>query len=222
MDPQDCKLDLIKSFKHKNILMIKLTMNKYLIQKFFDLKSIKFGDFKLKSGINSPFYINLRNLISEPLVLKKLAKVVYEQKIKEIHLDCIEKDETLSICGLPYAGIPLASYISCLYNIPLLILRKEKKDYGTKQMIEGITENTNKVILIDDIITTGLSIEESLFHFENLEIVKIIVVIDREQKKIIDVNYDHIFKIKEIFHFLKLGQHISKKDFEDCIYFLNN
>ena len=87
-------------------------------------------------------------------------------------------------------------------------------------MIEGITENTNKVILIDDIITTGLSIEESLFHFENLRIEKIIVVIDREQKKIIDVNYDPIFKIKEIFHFLKLGQHISKKDFEDCINFL--
>jgi len=196
-------------------------MNKFLIQKFFALKSIKFGDFKLKSGINSPFYINLRNLISQPIVLKKLAQTIYEQKIKSIHLDCIEKGETLSICGLPYAGIPLASYISCLYDLPLLILRKEKKDYGTKQMIEGITHNTNKVILIDDIITTGLSIEESLFHFENLKIEKIVVVIDREQKKIIEVDYDHLFKIKEIFHFLKLGKHISKNNFEDCINFLN-
>ena len=201
--------------------MIKLTMNKYLIQKFFDLKSIKFGDFKLKSGNNSPFYINLRNIISEPLVLKKLAQEVYEQKIKEIHLNCIDKGETLSICGIPYAGIPLASYISCLYNIPLLILRKEKKDYGTKQMIEGITPKTHRIILIDDIITTGLSIKESLIYFNNLEIERIIVVIDREQKKIIEVDYDSLFKIKEIFHFLKLGQHISKKDFEDCINFLN-
>ena len=201
--------------------MIKLTMNKYLIQKFFDLKSIKFGDFKLKSGNNSPFYINLRNIISEPLVLKKLAQEVYEQKIKDLHLECIEKGETLSICGLPYAGIPLASYISCLYNIPLLILRKEKKDYGTKQMIEGITPKTHRIILIDDIITTGLSIKESLIYFNNLEIERIIVVIDREQKKIIEVDYDSLFKIKEIFHFLKLGQHISKKDFEDCINFLN-
>ena len=200
--------------------MIKLIMNKFLIQKFFDLKSIKFGNFKLKSGISSPFYINLRNLISEPAVLKKLAQIVYDLKIKEIHLDCIEKEETLSICGLPYAGIPLASYISCLYDIPLLILRKEKKNYGTKQMIEGITDKTNKVILIDDIITTGLSIEESLFHFENLKIEKIVVIIDREQKKIIEVDYDPLFKIKEIFHFLKLGQLISKKDFEDCINFL--
>jgi len=201
--------------------MIKLTMNKYLIQKFFDLKSIKFVDFKLKSGNNSPFYINLRNIISEPLVLKKLAQEVYEQKIKEIHLNCIDKGETLSICGLPYAGIPLASYISCLYNIPLLILRKEKKDYGTKQMIEGITPKTHRMILIDDIITTGLSIKESLIYFNNFEIEKIVVIIDREQEKIIDLEYDKLFNITEIFHFLKLGQHISKKDFEDCINFLN-
>ena len=196
-------------------------MNKFLIKKLLELKSIKFGNFKLKSGIESPFYINLRNLISEPEVLKILAEELYQQKIKDLHLECIDRGETLSICGLPYAGIPLASYISCLYNIPLLILRKEKKDYGTKQMIEGITPKTNRIILIDDIITTGLSIKESLIYFNNFEIEKILVIIDREHEKIIDLDYDKLFNITEIFHFLKLGQHISKKDFEECINFLN-
>ena len=97
-----------------------------LIKELFNLECFKFGSFSLKNGQTSPFYINLRNIISKPEILKTIAQIIYNEHIKKYHLDSIEQGEILSICGLPYAGIPLATYISCLYNIPLLLLRKEK------------------------------------------------------------------------------------------------
>ena len=197
-------------------------MNKFLIKTFFELNCIQFGSFKLKNGTTSPFYINLRILISKPEILKKIAELVYNSFIKQIHLECIQNNEILSICGLPYAGIPLANYISCLYNIPLLLLRKEKKEYGTKQMIEGITDKTNKIIILDDIITSGTSINESLPYFVNFKIEKIIAIIDREQPKKIDLKYESFFKIKEIFYFLKLANLINKQDYDNSLKFLDN
>ena len=195
-------------------------MNKTLIKKLFNLECFKFGSFILKKGQISPFYINLRNIISEPEILKIIAQIVYNKHIKKYHFDTIEKGEILSICGLPYAGIPLATYISCLYNIPLLLLRKEEKKHGTKQMIEGITSNTKKVILIDDIITSGSSIQESLQYFSNFEILDIITIIDREQRKIIDNDYKYLYKITEILHFLKLGKIINREEYESALKFI--
>ena len=196
-------------------------MNKLIIKKLFDLNCFKFGSFQLKNNQISPFYINLRILISDPNILSLLAEMVYQELIKPIHLKCLENGEVLSICGLPYAGIPLATFISCKYNIPLLLLRKEKKKYGTKQMIEGITDKTQKVILIDDIITSGTSINESLEFFNQFEILDIITVIDREQSKKIE-NYNSLFTISEVFHFLKLSNLISKEQYDLSLEFVKN
>ena len=195
-------------------------MNKTLIKELFNLECFKFGSFSLKNGQTSPFYINLRNIISKPEILKIIAQIVYNEHIKKYHLEAIQKGEILSICGLPYAGIPLATYISCLYNIPLLLLRKEKKKHGTKQMIEGVTSNTKKIILIDDIITSGSSIQESLQYFSNFEILDIITIIDREQKKIFDNDYKYLYKITEILHFLKLGKIINREEYETALKFI--
>lgn len=198
-------------------------MNKTIIEKLFNLKCFKFGSYKLKNNLESPFYINLRHLIAYPEIMKILSKMIYSDLIEKHHLKCMEEGKTLSICGLPYAGMPIANYISNMYNIPLLLLRKEKKDYGTKQMIEGITEKTDKVILIDDIITSGSSIIESLHYFSNMEILDIIVIIDREQKKKDnELNYNSLFKISDIFHFFKTRKLISKNNYDDSISFVKN
>ena len=195
-------------------------MNKLLIKKIFELECFKFGSFQLKNNQMSPFYINLRTIISEPETLKIIAKLIYNTFIKSYHLKCIENNEVLSICGLPYAGMPLAMYISCMYNIPILMLRKEKKNYGTKKMIEGITNKTEKVILLDDIITSGASINESLPYFKDLEIIDIITIIDREQNKIIYQSYKSLFKITEILHFLKLANLINKEEYYNSLGFI--
>ena len=68
------------------------------------------------------------------------------------------------ICGLPYAGIPYSCSISTLYEIPQILLRKEMKNYGSSvgKIYEGTININNKLILIDDIFTTGSSIIDSI------------------------------------------------------------
>ena len=95
----------------------------------YDLGIIKFGQFTLKSGIQSPFYVDLRPLASDPKILKSLAEQL---------LSLTEIQNSELICGVPYAALPMATAMSLQADIPLIIKRKEAKAYGTKKLIEGI------------------------------------------------------------------------------------
>ena len=142
-------------------------MKNKIFNAIIELNCLKFGDFTLKSGAKSDYYINLRNLVRRPDIIKLIAQLIYTK------LDNIE--EPYLICGLPYAGLPYANCLSTVFNIPLIVLRKEQKKYGMKNMIDGLEDNTLKnVIIIDDIITSGSSINESLKYFKenDLNIIK--------------------------------------------------
>lgn len=143
------------------------------------LDCIKKGNFTLKSGIQSNYYVNLRNLISEPLVMKKICELIYQK---------LPTEEEFYICGLPYAGMPYATGVSILYDIPLLVLRKETKKYGMQNLIDGLENkrNISKVIIIDDIFTTGSSIRDSIpiMEKQGLEVIQTIVIVDRSESNI--------------------------------------
>lgn len=188
-----------------------------MIKELFNLGCFKFGHFQLKSEKSSPFYINLRNIISEPKLLKELSHMIHKKFESEFNTDdCV-------LCGLPYAGIPYAAALSMLYDIPYLILRKEKKKYGLKTMIEGDKEN-KKVILIDDIITTGSSIRESLPYFKDNDIVSIITIIDRRGKAKNDseLNIKSLFTIEEVLETLLNEKLICRGKYNECIEFIEN
>lgn len=138
--------------------------------------AVKFGEFTLKSGIVSPVYIDLRVLISYPKVMKQIAQA-YAELIEQ---ENIEFDR---IAGIPYAALPYASAVSLLMEKPWIFTRKEVKEYGTKKLIEGEYRSGERVVVIDDLITTGTSKFESLgpFQAEGLEVKDFIVLIDREQ-----------------------------------------
>jgi uridine monophosphate synthetase len=131
---------------------------------------IKVGDFTLKSGKQSSYYVDFRNLISIPDVFYILCK--YMSNLLPNH-------KNYYICGLPYAGIPYCSVISTMKMIPMIMLRKEQKKYGTKKMIEGSIKPGDEIVLLDDILTTGSSIIESLEYFKEYKIKKVIVLLDR-------------------------------------------
>ena len=134
---------------------------------------IEEGDFTLKSGKKSSYYINLRPIISSPIHIKAFSRLLFYN---------INNVKTVKVCGLPYSGIPYACAISLLYNLPMLMLRKEPKKHGTAKMIEGKYEKGDEVVLIDDILTTGASVKEALKHLNpEVKIQKLIVIVDREE-----------------------------------------
>jgi len=140
----------------------------------YKLGIIKFGRFTLKSGIESPFYVDLRPLASDPKILKNLANYL---------LEMLPLDNFDLICGVPYAALPMATAMSLESYIPLIIKRKEAKEYGTKKMIEGIYQKGQNCLLVEDVVTSGKSLIETIAEVEqeDLKVADLVVVLDREQ-----------------------------------------
>src|SRR5215207_53609 len=134
---------------------------------------IKFGDFTLKSGLQSPIYIDLRQIISYPKLLAEIAQV---------YLPILKNLQFSRIAGLPYAAIPIATAISLAGNYPMIYPRKEVKTYGTKAEIEGEYHAGETVLVIDDLATTGGSKFEAIEKLTGVGLVvkDVVVLVDRQ------------------------------------------
>nr|CCC90679.1 putative orotidine-5-phosphate decarboxylase/orotate phosphoribosyltransferase [Trypanosoma congolense IL3000] len=135
--------------------------------------SVCFGQFKLKSGKISPIYIDLRRLVTHPMIMRLVARQ-YARHLRLLQFD--------RIVGLPYAALPIATAISLEMNVPLIYPRRERKDYGTRGLIEGDYKKGERVVIIDDLVTTGETKIEAIEKLKaaGLKIVSILVLIDRE------------------------------------------
>ena len=98
--------------------------------------------------------------------------------------ECVKKSKFDVVCGVPYTALPIATCVSLNQNLPMVMRRKEKKDYGTKQVIEGIFQPQQNCLLLEDVITTGGSILETSKELENagLIISDVVAVMDRNQQ----------------------------------------
>ncbi|UOE41731.1 orotate phosphoribosyltransferase [Chryseobacterium suipulveris] len=185
----------------------------------YKLGIIKFGRFTLKSGIESPFYVDLRPLASDPKILKSLANYL---------LEMLPLDNFDLICGVPYAALPMATAMSLESYIPLIIKRKEAKDYGTKRLIEGIFTKGQNCLLVEDVITSGKSLLETIDEVENegIDVSDIVVVLDRQQggKQLLEsrgYNVHTLFTISEVCKMLQEEGHLTDDEIERIQDFLN-
>jgi len=134
---------------------------------------IKFGSFTLKSGLQSPIYIDLRQIITYPKLL---------EQVGQAYLPILKDLQFSRIAGLPYAAIPIATAISLAGNYPMIYPRKEVKTYGTKAQIEGQYQAGETVVVIDDLATTGGSKFEAIEKLTGVGLVvkDVVVLVDRQ------------------------------------------
>lgn len=130
-----CEVHSIDFFCVGSRLMHEMeTARQEIVLKLHEIGALKFGEFKLKSGIISPLYIDLRVVPSHPTllenVMQEMFQVVYHNNtVADVNVTFDQ------ICGVPYTALPMATVLSIKEKLPLVIVRKEAKDYGTKQMV---------------------------------------------------------------------------------------
>lgn len=136
------------------------------------LGCVQFGDFTLKSGKQSPIYLDLRRLIGDPATLGQAA---------EAYVELLQPLEFDRIAGLPYAALPIAAAISLRGGWPMIYPRKEIKDYGTQAAVEGPYTAGETIAVVDDLITTGGSKFEGIKKLEaaGLAVRDVVVLVDR-------------------------------------------
>ncbi len=180
---------------------------------------IKIGRFKLASGLESPFYIDLRMLYSYP----ELIKIIIDEILYRYEMSRYE-----CIVGIATAGIALASFLACRLNKPMSYVRIERKEHGTKGLIEG--EVSNKTcIIVDDVATTGGSIEYAynVVKESGGKPLAALVIVDREQgaqQKIekLGLEFYRLYTARELFSELYENGMINHDDFKNIVDYLKS
>ena len=154
--------------------MITTTVKEQIILNLANIGAIKFGTFTLKSGLPSPVYFDLRVIISHPKLLQEVGEALWElTPNKSVDL----------LCGVPYTALPIATAISLTHHVPMILRRKEKKEYGLKRMLEGHFSPGQNCLVTEDLVTSGGSVLETtaLLEEAGLKVDHVTAILDRQQ-----------------------------------------
>lgn len=185
--------------------------------KLYEIGAIQFGKFKLASGKKSTIYLDLRVLVSFPEVLREVA-AIYHTFLNRLGL----KFDLLT--APPMAGLPIGTALALEMNRPLIYPRKTAKNYGMGKGIEGTWKIGQTVLVIDDVVTSGGSIGQTIAVLKaaGLSVKDAVVLIDREQggKKILGeegYNLYSVMTLKYVLSILHDNDLISQKKYSKAI-----
>ena len=142
------------------------------------IDALKFGVFKLTSGKASPYYIDLRVVPSFPDAFRQICDFYSEYITSQVGLKTFDR-----IAGVPLAGIPFASQIAYNLKKPFLYVRKGIRRHGRQRRVEGILVSGDRVLLVDDLVTTGLNLKKAAeaIRAEGGVVKEAVAFLDREE-----------------------------------------
>ena len=152
--------------------------NSEIIQALKDCEAVQFGDFTLASGQKSNFYIDIKKASTDPKTLKIIADYIARLIPAVTNAD---PGKTI-IGGVELGGVPIATAVSLSTGFPLLIIRKEQKEYGTKSRYVGKLDTGKEIILMEDVTTSGGSVKKAIIALkeDGAKIGKVVTIVDRE------------------------------------------
>jgi len=186
-----------------------------LILKLHEAGAIKFGhssDVNSTRLIHPPLSIDLKRVISHPSLLQQVSEAIWH-KVQPYTFDLI--------CGIPYTALTIATAISLEHQIPMVLRRKDIKEHSTKKKIEGDYQEGQTCLIIEDVVTSGISIEETikLLEEEKLHVKDAVVFIDREQggKQILGKHGYHLHSVFTLHQVLEVLEKNRKIDHETAL-----
>jgi len=175
-----------------------------LSRALYEAGCVRFGDFVLHSGAHSPVYIDLRRLVTYPRLLTEVARA-YARVLALLQYD--------RICAIPYAGLPIGTAVALETGAPLIYPRREVKTYGTRRQIEGEYQAGERVVLLDDVISSGASKLEAMEPLlaEKLVVQDVVVLLDREQGGALELAA-HGYRLHAVMTLRELVDNLAEED----------
>lgn len=136
--------------------------------------AVRYGDFTLASGKKSKYYIDIKKASTDPKTLKLIAQQA-AFRIKQMDVNIV--------AGVELGGVPLATAVSLETELPLLIVRKAVKGYGTKSRFVGDIKPENRLVMLEDVTTSGGSARDAIdvIRETGASVKYVISVVDREE-----------------------------------------
>ncbi|ELY56837.1 orotate phosphoribosyltransferase [Natronococcus amylolyticus DSM 10524] len=146
--------------------------NQELIDALRAADAVQFGEFELSHGGTSEYYVDKYLFETDPDCLEAIAEAFAER---------LEPDDKLA--GVALGAVPLAAATSVAAGAPYVIVRKQRKEYGTSNLVEGRLEEGEEVVVLEDIVTTGTSLVEAVeaLREAGATVERALVVVDRQE-----------------------------------------
>jgi orotate phosphoribosyltransferase len=168
----------VKNLKNLKVDRVVQEKKEKIANILFKADAIEFGVFKLSSGKASPYYVDLRVIPSFPDAFREICDFYAEYIATKIGAKSFDR-----IAGVPLTGIIFASQVAYNLKKPFLYVRKGVRLHGRERRVEGILVSGDRVLLIDDLVTTGLTLRKAAeaVRAEGGVVTDAVVFLDREE-----------------------------------------